>query len=216
MPTANLNSAENQIDFSNDSIVIMKNLETVPGGRTLDVTGFTPTVIKAGHVIIEKDSDGTLLPMPLLVPATIESLGDIVGGTTYANGSYTDVPLTGGSGSGATANITVAGGVVTVVTIVLKGTDYAVGDVLSASDSDLGSGGGSFFGVSVATIGSTVTGLGALPASHTYKGILVASILTAKPFASVMVRGTVNQSVTPYTIESAVKTALPLIRFTND
>lgn len=216
MATANLNSEVEQIDFSNDSIVVMKNLETIPGGRTLDNTGFTPTVIKAGHVIIEKDSDGTLLPMPLLIPKTIESLGDIVGGTGYSDGSYTDVDLTGGSGTGATANITVAGNVVTVVTIVLKGIDYEAGDVLSADDADIGGGSGTFFGVSVATVGTDPTGLGALPASHTYKGILVASILTAKPFAAVMVRGTINKLAAPYAIIAAVETALPLIRFTND
>lgn len=216
MATTNLNKDDIQIDFSNDSIVIMKNMETIPGGRTLDVSGFTPTVIKAGHVIIEKDSDGELLPMPLALDEGIEAIGDIVEGVSYTNGAYTDVPLTGGSGSGATADITVAGTVVTVVTIVLKGTGYAVGDVLSAADSNLGSGGGTFFGVSVAEVGAIITGYDSLPGSHTYKGILVASILTAKPFAAVMVRGTVNQLVTPYTIEAAVKSALPLIRFTNN
>lgn len=123
MATANLNSDVNQVDFSNDSIVIVKNLETIPGGRTLDITGFTPTVIKAGHVIIEETANGELKPLPV----------DMI-----------------------------------------------------------------------------------LPALHTYKGVLVASILTAKPFAAVMVRGTVNKLATPYAIAAAVETALPLIRFTND
>jgi hypothetical protein len=55
------------------------------------------------------------------------------GGTTYTNGTYTNKALTGGSGSGATANIVVAGGIVTSVTIFSKGKNYVVGDVLSAS-----------------------------------------------------------------------------------
>ena len=54
-------------------------------------------------------------------------------GTSYTNGTYTNQALTGGSGSGATATIVVAGGVVTTVTIYNKGTDYVVGDTLSAS-----------------------------------------------------------------------------------
>lgn len=111
------------IDDGNDSIVIIKNLEVIPGGRTLLTTGFTPLVIRAGHVIIERTADKELLPLPVS---------------------------------------------------------------------------------------------GTLPASHTYKGILVASVLTAKPFASIMVRGSVNQVAAPYPIAPAVATALPLIRFTQD
>ena len=55
------------------------------------------------------------------------------GGTSYTNGTYTNKALTGGSGSGATATIVVAGGIVTSVTIYAKGKNYVVGDVLSAS-----------------------------------------------------------------------------------
>lgn len=54
-------------------------------------------------------------------------------GTGYTNGTYTNVSLTGGSGTGATADITVAGGVVTVVTLVNHGVDYEVGDFLTAT-----------------------------------------------------------------------------------
>ena len=55
------------------------------------------------------------------------------GGTLYTNGTYTNKALTGGSGSGATATIVVAGGIVTSVTIYTKGKNYVVGDTLSAS-----------------------------------------------------------------------------------
>ncbi len=55
------------------------------------------------------------------------------GGTLYTNGTYTNQALTGGSGTGATATIVVAGGIVTSVTIYAKGKNYAVGDTLSAS-----------------------------------------------------------------------------------
>ena len=53
-------------------------------------------------------------------------------GTAYSDGVYPDTPLTGGSGTGATANITVAGNSITVVDIVNPGKNYLVGDVLSA------------------------------------------------------------------------------------
>lgn len=54
-------------------------------------------------------------------------------GSGYTNGTYTNQALTGGSGTGATANITVAGGIVTAVTIFNKGTNYQANDLLTAA-----------------------------------------------------------------------------------
>jgi len=128
--TANLATQGPSYDTGNDTIVIVKVLEAIPGGKTLDVTGFSPDVIPAGHLIIEETSTGVLKPMPI------------------------------------------------------SGENY-----------------------------------GALPASHTYKGVLISTILTAKPFAGIMVRGTVNKNASFYGIASvltAVRTALPLVRFTQD
>lgn len=116
-------TSSEQIDFSNDSIVIVKNLETIAGGRTLDATGFADTVIKAGHIIIEETATKELKPLP-------------------------------------------------------------VDDVL--------------------------------PALHTFKGVLVASVLASKPFASIMVRGTVNESAMEYPAQADAISALSLIRFIND
>jgi hypothetical protein len=55
------------------------------------------------------------------------------GGAGYTNGTYNNQTLTGGSGTGATANITVAGGIVTSAVINGHGVNYVVGDTLSAS-----------------------------------------------------------------------------------
>jgi len=63
----------------------------------------------------------------------VNSLTLTAGGTLYTNGTYTNQALTGGSGSGATATIVVASGIVTSVTIYAKGKNYVVGDALSAS-----------------------------------------------------------------------------------
>lgn len=125
--TASLDNTKESVDTSNDSIVIIANLETIPGGKTLDVTGFTPTVIKAGHIIIEETATGKLKPMPV------------------------------------------------------TGNDYA-----------------------------------AIPANHTYEGVVIASVLKTKPFVAILVRGSVNKAASPYPVISAVETALPLIRFTKD
>lgn len=136
MPYADLTrNPTRRIDTSADSIVIALLLEDIPGGRTLGVEGFTPEVIKAGHVIIEEDA--TEIHKPLGLNA--------------------------------------------------EGTAYS-----------------------------------ALPAGHTYKGVLVRTILTADARASIMVRGRVNpeaaekaQGLPAY--PTAAMTALkPLIRFAKD
>ena len=54
-------------------------------------------------------------------------------GSAYTNGTYTSIDLTGGSGTGAKATITVAGGVVTSVVITTRGSGYVVGNTLSAT-----------------------------------------------------------------------------------
>lgn len=68
----------------------------------------------------------------------------VAGGTGYVSATYTAVPLTGGTGSGATADITVAGGIVTIVTLDNPGTGYTLNDTLSASNTNLGGSGSGF------------------------------------------------------------------------
>jgi hypothetical protein len=75
-------------------------------------------------------------------------------GSGYTNGTYNNIPLQGGTGSGATANITVAGGVVSAVTIVNGGVGYNIGDALSVNNTLIGGGTGSVF------LASSVTGSG--------------------------------------------------------
>lgn len=65
-------------------------------------------------------------------------------GSAYTNGTYSNVPLTGGAGSGATANITVAGGVVTAVTLVNPGVNYILHNVLSVNAANVGGTGTGF------------------------------------------------------------------------
>jgi len=74
------------------------------------------------------------------------STGTISGGSSYTNGTYTNVKLTGGSGSDAYATIVVSGNTVTAVTITsgYNGHDYKVGDVLSANAGDIGGTGSGF------------------------------------------------------------------------
>lgn len=220
MATPNLNNAGESIITGNDSIVIVDNFQSIRGGRSLDTTGFEPEVIQAGHMIIEKTSDGTLKPMPAteLMKDGVATIGSVTAGSAYTNGTYENVPLSGGTGSGVLATVVVAATVVSTVTITKAGKGYSVADVLSVPAAYAG-GTGTGGSVPVATIADTAAAYGALPSGHTYFGVNIASILTAKPFAGIMVRGTVNPAAAPFpmtSILSAVKTALPLIDFRQD
>lgn len=90
-------------------------------------------------------------PLNIKFTGNILTLSTLVAGSAYTDGTYTNVNLTGGSGTSAAATITVAGGVVASTTLTFGGVGYVVGDVLSASAASVG-GTGSGFSVTVATI----------------------------------------------------------------
>jgi hypothetical protein len=92
---------------------------------------------------------------PVSIVQSAISAGTITSGSGYANGLYSNVPLTGGSGFGATANFTVSGNAVTSVTLNSKGNFYNPGDVLSASTAYLG-GVGSGFQYTVTIVDNTL------------------------------------------------------------
>lgn len=89
-----------------------------------------------------------------IVQGAIATIGTITGGSLYTNGTYSNVPLTGGSGSGATANITISGQTVTSVTIKNSGNFYVAGDVLSCSNTYVG-GSGSGLVIPVSSVNNT-------------------------------------------------------------
>lgn len=79
-----------------------------------------------------------------IVQGQISSFGVITSGSGYTDGTYYDVPLTGGQGEAATATITVSSGGVTTVTLASAGVGYRINDVLSAPASSIGVGGTGF------------------------------------------------------------------------
>jgi hypothetical protein len=89
---------------------------------------------------------------PTIVQGQITTVGTLLGGSLYTNGVYQNVSLTGGSGANATADIVIAGGVVTSCTIKFGGNFYVVGDILSCSS--LGSS-GSGFSVTVSAVSNS-------------------------------------------------------------
>jgi hypothetical protein len=99
----------------------------------------------AAAVLALKSTNSGFIP-PVMTDAqraaiTVGRIGSVTisnAGSGYTNGSYAAVSLTGGSGTGAAANITVSGGVVSNVVITVIGSNYHQGDILSANSSDIG------------------------------------------------------------------------------
>ena len=89
----------------------------------------------------------------------ILTYGAIVPGTAYVNGTYTNVAMIGGTGTGAFATIIVAGGLVISVQVfdnstqlgITPGFGYKAGDLLTAANLNLG-GTGSGFSVLVTSV----------------------------------------------------------------
>src|SRR6185312_14036288 len=102
----------------------------------------------------------------------IGALGALTGGSGGTNGSYAAVALTGGSGTGATANITVSGGAVTAVTVINPGAKFVAGDIVSAASANIGGVTGFSVQVASTTINSSLAG-GAV-------GMYIPGTLTAK------------------------------------
>lgn len=53
----------------------------------------------------------------------------------------------------------------------------------------------------------------ALPANHSVVGVVISTVDTKKPFVGICVRGSVNEAASLYPPTTAIKNALPLIRF---
>ena len=94
---------------------------------------------------------------PTIVQGNISTFGAFSGGSGYTPGVYTNVPLIGGSGTGATATISIVGTSVAGVTLNNGGNFYVVGDTLSFAASSIGAGTGSGFSITVGSI-SNATG----------------------------------------------------------
>ncbi len=65
MAQASLNRGGWQVDDGLQSIVVIRDLGDIPGGRTLDVSGVAGGVdfLKAGHVLVRNNSTGEIAPL---------------------------------------------------------------------------------------------------------------------------------------------------------
>ena len=135
-----------------------QTIETIASETSAGITGAT-TVAQAHEAIAaiaiaDREVTTTSIGRATRVETVqgrILTLNTLVGGSSYTPGTYNAVALTGGTGTGATANIVVGGGgAVTTVTLVNGGSGYDVGEILSAAAANIG-GTGSGFSIRVAT-----------------------------------------------------------------
>ena len=95
-----------------------------------------------------KDTDNEDIYVPG-VPSSgltggVQEVSVTAAGSGYTDGDYTEVDLTGGSGSGAKATIKIDSGAVDgTPTITTAGTGYKLNEELEFDDADVGGGGGS-------------------------------------------------------------------------
>ncbi len=88
--------------------------------------------------------------------AGITQYGAITGGSLYTSGWYANVPMTGGTGTGATATIEIVGGVVVGIWPCARGKGYLTTDTLSCAAASVG-GTGSGFSVAITSVGATIS-----------------------------------------------------------
>jgi len=118
-------------EVSTTTAVFTQSMTTVSGNTRINLATYN-TQVRLNQVV-SGTNIATGTTVSAITSSAIQTLGAVTGGSGYTNGTYTSVPLTGGSGANATATIVVAGGAVTTVTITLRGAGYAVGNTLSAS-----------------------------------------------------------------------------------
>ena len=89
-------------------------------------------------------------PTPILPAGPILTVAITNAGSLYTNGTYTAVPLQGGTGTGGKATVVVALNKIASVTITTPGFGYALTDTLTVLASDVGTTGSGFVGTVIA------------------------------------------------------------------
>ena len=110
------------------------------GGLKADLTvAFGVAITNAGPRYSDAEyTNVTITSVNSVAAGAIQTIGVANAGADYVNGTYTAVPLSGGSGSNATADVTISGGGITSIVPNNPGSSYSASDPLTVSVNDLG------------------------------------------------------------------------------
>jgi hypothetical protein len=134
---------------------IVSDVTGIPTGTLVNsvITAAGFTTVQLNNPVTANISAATIIqftrPASPLIIDTSYTIGNFVdsvvvsnGGSGFTNGSYFDVPLSGGTGTGLKANIIVSGNAVTTVTVTNGGTGYTSDFSVTSSPAIIGSGSG--------------------------------------------------------------------------
>jgi len=106
---------------------------------------------------------------PTIIQGAITAMTVANAGTGYVNGTYYDVPVTGGNGNSATATVVVTSTGVNSITVTTGGALYSVGDTVTVASSYIGSGGSNF----TATVSAVSNATGMTWLGDNYDSVLL-------------------------------------------
>jgi len=127
------------------------------GGLKADLTvGFGVDITTAGAGYSDAEyANVNITSVSSVAAGAIQTFGITNGGADYVNGTYTAVPITGGNGTSATADITISGGGVISIVPNNTGSNYQAADAVTISAADVG--GSKLSSVTIGTAGTGYT-----------------------------------------------------------
>ena len=113
---------------------------TVQAAKAVAAT-FTPTELdNYGNIILNGYGPTVTAAGTTGAVGALTNVNIVDGGTGYADGIYSDVYTSGSTGSFAYSDVTVAGGIVTAVTVTTGGRNFKVGEAVNISVPGAGTG----------------------------------------------------------------------------
>ena len=146
-------------DFGTDGTTSHITVPCTHDYRVGDIVCFYEGVGASLDTALQASTDSTR-SVRVVQDGTILSFGSAVAGSGYTDGTYTGVALTGGAGSGATADVLVSGGGMAPGSILVDGGQgYKATDQLSVDDTSVGGGGGAGFTIEVDSVFNAGSGV---------------------------------------------------------